>query len=117
MMALPTVRAEEFDRWGETPTPDHDSSETDEASLVENDAEHRLLKAIVEDTLQPSSVYAARVRISSKTAGTIRRRLIERSLIREQNLGSGKRGRPAILLEALPMGVAECEAYERRRVE
>ncbi len=61
----------------------------------------RLLRAVVEKPMLRSSEYAKLAGMSPNAAGKVRPVLIEKGLIREHKLESSKRGRAAILLEAL----------------
>ena len=64
-------------------------------------AEMKLLKAIVENPMHPSSEYPGLARISPNTFQKLRPILIDKSLIREHKLQSGGRGRTTMLLEPL----------------
>ncbi len=61
----------------------------------------RLLRAVVDKPMLRSSEYAKLAGMSPNTANKVRPILIEKGLIREQKLESGRRGRAAILLEPL----------------
>ena len=85
---------------------DDDNVIIDEQCKQEHDsqistAELKLLKAIVINPMQPSSVYAGLARISPNTFQKLRKTLIQRGYIREHKLESGGRGRSKILLEPL----------------
>lgn len=64
-------------------------------------AELRLLKAIVENPMHPSSEYPSLARISPNTFQELRPILIDKGFIREHKLQSGGRGRSTMLLEPL----------------
>lgn len=71
-----------------------------QAQLTE--AELRLLRAINEHPLQPSSEYPKLARISPNTFQKLRPALIDRGLVQERKLESGgRRGRSTLLLEPL----------------
>jgi len=61
----------------------------------------RLLRTVVEKPMLRSSEYAKLAGMSPNTVGKARPILIEKNLVREHKLESGKRGRAAILLEPL----------------
>ena len=64
-------------------------------------AELRLLKAIVENPMHPSSEYPRLARVSPNTFQKLRPIFIDKGLIREHKLQSGGRGRSTMLLEPL----------------
>ncbi len=81
-------------------------------------AELRLLKAIVENPLRPSSEYARLAGISPNSFQKLRPKLIDKGFIRQRKLDSSGRGRSTILLEPLELGkkaVIENTSYEGRR--
>lgn len=117
LMALPTLRADEFANWGEESPQDvikcaPRTEEPSEAPL--SDAEYRFLQAIIAEPLKASSEYAKPARVSSKTIGPMRRRLVTVGFLRERALNTGTRGRPPTLLEVRPEGVVACEAYQQQ---
>ena len=65
--------------------------------------ELKLLKAIVENPMQPSSKYPSLARISPNTFQKFRPILINKGLIREHKLESGGRGRSTVVLEPLEL--------------
>jgi hypothetical protein len=67
-----------------------------------SEAERRLLRAIVEHPLRPSSAYPSLARISPNTFQKLRPALVGRGLVRERKLESGgRRGRSTLRLEPL----------------
>jgi hypothetical protein len=87
------------------------STDCTKADLVNNNrhssqitaAELRLLKAIVENPMHPSSEYPRLARISPNTFQKLRPVLIDKGFIREHKLQSGGRGRSTMLLEPLDL--------------
>ena len=70
----------------------------------QNSAELRLLKAVVENPLRPSSKYPKLAGISPNSFQKLRPILIEKGFIRQRKLDSSGRGRSTILLEPLELG-------------
>src|SRR5687768_5248233 len=70
-----------------------------------DDREYRFCKAVVDNPLQPSSHYPKHVKVSTKTAITLRQRLIDKGFIKERTVDSAHRGRSTILLEASESGI------------
>ena len=66
-------------------------------------AELKLLKAIVENPMQPSSKYPSLARISPNTFQKLRPIFIDKGFIREHKLESGGRGRSTVMLEPLEL--------------
>lgn len=81
-------------------------------SVLESPQEYSLLKAIIENPMQPSSSYIKSAGISSKTAVKVRKSLLSKKMIREHSLGTGANGRGKILLEALPEAGEAVKLYE-----
>ena len=65
-------------------------------------SERKLVTAVVNNGMRPSSEYPRLAGISPNTFQKIRPVLIEKGMIREHKLQSKTRGRATILLEALP---------------
>jgi hypothetical protein len=96
----PLVPATGFERFGETEEPP--AKVTDPAKTASSDAELKLLRAIVDNPLRPSSEYPGLAHISPNTFQKLRAALINRGLIRERKLETGdRRGRSTLLLEPL----------------
>jgi len=75
-------------------------------------AEVKLIEAVIEHPMRPSSEYAKLAGISPNTLRRIRPELVKRGFIREHKLQSVIRGRAAILLEPLELAkqcVAKCK--------
>jgi hypothetical protein len=65
-------------------------------------AELRLLRAIVDHPLRPSSEYPKLARISPNTFQKLREAFVSRGLVKERKLESGgRRGRSTLMLEPL----------------
>jgi hypothetical protein len=106
------VPAQEFFKKSDTLA----SSECDARVAVSpflDDREYRFCKAVVDNPLQASSQYPKLVKISTKTAFTIRQRLIDKGFIRERTLDLARRGRSTILLEASESGIAALALHEQ----
>ena len=71
-----------------------------------DDRARRLCRAVVDQPLQPSSVYPKLAGISARTAVDVRRELVAAGLLRERQVQPAGRGRPAVLLEPTPAAVA-----------
>jgi hypothetical protein len=119
---LPSVPAEEFADWDrpESLGESADAKAAPQRTSLPFPCEqaYRFCKAVVDHPLRPSSEYAKRAGISSKTAVPIRRELVARKFIREHPIAKGGRNGTAICLETLPLGrqaVVEYESQERRR--
>ncbi len=82
-----------------------------------DEREFRLLKAVIEAPLRPSSRYPKLAGISTKTAVILRRRLVEKGYLRERTLDTGRRGRSTILLEVLPAGMASVDMHKSKGPE
>ena len=96
----PLVPATGFERFGEIAQPQ--AKVTDPAKAAASEAELKLLRAIVDNPLRPSSEYPRLARISPNTFQKLRPILISRGLIRERKLETGgHRGRSTLRLEAL----------------
>jgi len=96
----PLVPATGFERFGEIEPPKAEVAGP--AKTASSDAELRLLRAIVENPLRPSSEYPGLAHISPNTFQKLRAALINRGLIRERKLETGdRRGRSTLLLEPL----------------
>ncbi len=101
LMALRTIAADEFNDWHSTnPTATYRSPAAAASGDV-SDAELRYIQAVVDNPGKPSSMLPKLARISPKRAQKIRRRLVERGYLREHRVGTGRRGRAAIVLEPL----------------
>ena len=87
------------------------------APAFADDRESRLLNAVIEAPLQPSSRYPKLAGISTKTAVILRRRLVEKGYLRERTLDTGRRGRSTILLEVLPAGMAAIDMHKSKGPE
>jgi len=96
----PLVPATGFERFGEIGQPK--AKVTDPAKGASCEAELKLLRAIVDNPLRPSSEYPKLARISPNTFQKLRAALINRGLIRERKLETGgRRGRSTLRLEPL----------------
>jgi len=103
---LQTVEAEEFIGWKpdwarESPalpgTPPSVAAGADEPLTLEP-LERRLLQVIVQQPDKPSSHYPKLAGTSHRKALLIRKRLIERGMLREEEVNIKARGRASILL-------------------
>ncbi len=74
--------------------------------------EYRLAKAIGRAPLLPSSQYALRANMSSKTAVRAREGLVAKGLVRERKKERAGRGGRSLLLELTAEGVRALHAYE-----
>jgi hypothetical protein len=115
LLALPTVRAEEFLNWGRPKTCADEGAARPVKGPFESDREYRFCRAVIEHPFEPSSSYAKLAGISSKIAGPIRKRLVSVGYLREHAVDSARRGRSAVLLELLPAGVAAVAEFESSR--
>ena len=112
---IKTVYANEFDNWGMDCHVASQPSMNDK-SLFESPKEFSFCKAIVENSMQPSSAYSKLAGISSKSAVKIRTHLISKKYIKENKINSGGRGRSTILLEALPEGIKAVQEYKGKSI-
>ena len=104
--ALPTVRAAEFADWAHRDSAPESSSAPPPRSPFSSDQVYRFCRAVANHPMEPSSAYPKLAGVSPKSAKAIRRELTEKGLICEHLMDLGGRGRSAILLEALPAGIA-----------
>ena len=111
LAALHTVPASEFADW-QSPVAQAGLCPKPQVLAFASDQEYRLCKAIDQNPLQPSSTYPKLAGVSSKMAGSIRRKLVACGYIREHIVDSNRRGRSAIVLEILPAGKDAIAAYE-----
>lgn len=109
---LPTVYASEFDNWGNQDVLNLQDTSSPQKQLFESKQEYHFCKAVVNQPMQPSSVYPKLAGISSKSAKKVREQLVSRAYIREHTFDSGDRGRSSILLEALPTGIEAIQKYQ-----
>jgi len=122
--ALPTVPADEFSRWG-LPIDDIDGGSVSPTSPAPTSApaafaseqEYRFCKVVAANLMQPSSIYAKLAGISSKTALSVRRRLVAAGYIAEHKVQKSSRGRASILLDVLPAGRVAIASHESGRSE
>ena len=102
LMALPTLKADEFINWQPTGRKVTDrSSGTAPRDGEVSDAELRYIHAVVNNPGKPSSVLPKLARMSPKRAQKIRRQLVGLGYLREHEVSTGKRGRAAVVLEPL----------------
>ncbi len=71
-----------------------------------SDAERRFLRAVIDHPGTVSSGLARLASIGTHQAIAVRKRLIERGLVREHRVNTSNRGRASIVLEPLPAGLA-----------
>ena len=94
-----------------------DLANKDSYSSQATAAELRLLKAIVENPMHPSSEYPNLAGISPNTFQKLRPIFIDKGFIREHKLQSGGRGRSTMLLEPLDSAkniIADNANYKER---
>ena len=94
------VEPVEFSDWSATERVEVKTTQSS-ATVTLTDTEIKLLKAIIENPLLPSSRYVKLAKISPNTLSKLRPRLIERGLIREHELDTSGRGRGKKVLEPL----------------
>jgi len=102
----------EFTHWSAKPRIEVPCRQTQAATLT--DSEYRLLKAIVDNPMLPSSQYVKLAKISPNTLSKLRPDLIQRGLIREHQVDSGKRGRTKRVWEPLEAGIKAAQAYDQQ---
>lgn len=112
---LPFIRASEFFNSNDIEDQTQQNPHKTDTKLFANDREYRFCRAIVENPLQPSSVYPKQAGISAKSAKSFREDLIAKGYIREQILDSGGRGRSTILLEMLSAGIRAVNHYRPQK--
>lgn len=118
--SLTTTRAQGFDGWLKQQQDSEPAGQpkpvSDGTSLpFDDEREYRLCRQVIDHPLNPSSRYASLTGIKANTAAILRRRLVDKGLIRERTVNSNARGRSSILLEALPAGAEAVARYESRR--
>lgn len=115
LTTLPTVPASEFFNDWQSPVAQAGLCPKPQVLAFASDQEYRLCKAIDQNPLHPSSTYPKLAGVSSKMAGSVRRKLVVSGYIREHLVDSSRRGRSAIVLEILPAGKDAIAAYESGR--
>ncbi len=116
LLALPVVRGTESGEIRKD-TADAPGGSGLPRARLDSERAYRFCKAVTEQPLLPSSQYPSLAGVSSQTAKRIREQLLDAHLIREHRFDSGRRGRTAVLLEALPdaaAALAEFEAQNER---
>lgn len=106
LKVLKTVKATEFANWpsmgAKVVNDAKDSSPVGSMQDGELDeAEIRYVLAVCDHPESPSSALPRFAKISPRRAQKIRTRLLERGYLRQHKVSTGKRGREAIVLEAL----------------
>lgn len=94
------VPATGFGRSQETEQPTKTGARDSKKPTV-SAAELRLLRAIMDYPLRPSSEYPKLARISPNTFQKLREAFVSRGLIKERKLESSGRGRSTLMLEPL----------------
>ena len=101
LVTRPVVPAAEWQQWPQTGRATK-AAITPSGAADLSEAELRLLRAIVEHPLEPSSEYPSLAHISPNSFQKLRPALIDRGLVREHKLESGgRRGRSTLMLEPL----------------
>ena len=113
LLALPVVPAADHDG----PVAEGQGPGVESVPVLDSERAYRICKAIVDHPLRPSSEYPPLAGISPRTVQPIRARLVEAGLVREHTVESGGRGRPPVLLEALPAAIEAIRNYEQRRAQ
>lgn len=112
LQALPVVPAAEFFTRSPHIHPSPTAVANQSQAQILDEHEYHFCKKLIDCPLLPSSQYPKLLRVSSKTAVEVRRRLVERGLIHERRVDQGGRGRSTILLEASKRGREAVAAYE-----
>lgn len=110
--ALPVVPAPEFENW-EPEWARQEVISTEEAKVAVSAQkpdtlplpnlglskdEMRLLQAVITDPCQPVSFFPTKLQMSTKTIQRLRKSLVIKNMIQEQQMQSSGRGRPSTLL-------------------
>ncbi len=101
------VEPVEFSNWSAVDciTVQNEIQAKGQAANQLTDSELRLLQAVVDNPMQPSSSYVKLAKISPNTLSKLRPVLIDRGFIREHLMDSGNRGRSRRVWE--PLGAAK----------
>lgn len=100
------VEPVEFSNWSAIERIEVKSNTADKTQKIDQltDSEFRLLKAIIENPMLPSSSYVKLARISPNTLKKLRPILIAKGFIAEHSMDSGSRGRSRRVWEPLDAG-------------